>query len=615
MPPLTIAPILFRELVTAARRGRLQADRASYAALLLTIVLGTFGAWYYVEGGQVSHHLMARVGWQSFLWILVAHAFVIMGGAIKGAQSIAAEKDRRTLDFVLATPLGNAEIVVGKLAACLAGFFATVGAGLPVVLLLNVLGGVDLRLILLAYAGFASTVFFVVAVSIWISTGAPGARRATSVSMLCIFAWLFVPVFVPVFLPRTGFSLPGFLFTANAWLLASSPVGVMNRFVGGAPSASGLVHAVAWMAGLQVAGGIVLLLGAVARLRSAYRVNLGGDGFGLGAARQRPVWRFRPRPPVSDDPILWREMYTSRSGIVAKLFGLLIASAMYAILAYWTFFFARRAFVELWRNGYASGLMTAERPEYNLMIRFFLTGPDANAPPDLARVDFNLFLRYATTPLVFLLTLVTVGVAAELIAIERTRETWNSLIATPLAPREIARSTMLASLWRLRGLFLTLLVLWTIGLLAGAIHPLGFLLASLAVAAWTWLLLVLGLLASLRAKDQTAATNRSLSLLILPLVSAALPFLLPARISSVLWGAGSTPFVTWLSLVSYRDVSAALHYSVYPHLAWAGIATGEGASSVLAACLLGIILPALGGLWSWRHLLAHFDRLIGRPSR
>jgi hypothetical protein len=67
--------------------------------------------------------------------------------------------------------------------------------------------------------------------------------------------------------------------------------------------------------------------------------------------------------------------------------------------------------------------------------------------------------------------------------------------------------------------------------------------------------------------------------------------------------------------VSYRDVRAAVQYSVYPHLAWAGIATGEGASSVLATCLLGIILPALGGLWSWRYLLAHFDRLIGRPSR
>jgi len=103
--------------------------------------------------------------------------------------------------------------------------------------------------------------------------------------------------------------------------------------------------------------------------------------------------------------------------------------------------------------------------------------------------------------------------------------------------------------------------------------------------------------------------------MLLPIFSGVLPFLLPARLSSVLMGAGSSPFVTWLSLVSYRDVRAALHYSVYPHIAWAGIATGEGPVSVLAACLLGIIVPALGGLWTWRYLIAHFDRLIGRPFR
>ena len=39
-----------------------------------------------------------------------------------------------------------------------------------------------------------------------------------------------------------------------------------------------------------------------------------------------------------------------------------------------------------------------------------------------------------------------------------------------------------------------------------------------------------------------------------------LPFLLPSRWASVLLGAGSPPFVAWLSLVSYRDVRNALHF-------------------------------------------------------
>jgi len=611
---LTIVPIFRRELVVAARRGRLQADRATYAGLLLTIVLAAFGTWYYREKGHVTQHLMAGVAWWSFVGVVAVHSILIIGAASVGALSLAREKDRRTLDFLLATRLGNAEIVLGKLAASLAAFFMTIAAGLPVVLLLYVLGGVDPGLILLAYGGTASTTFFVVALAIWISTGALDFRRAANATTLCIVGWLSIPMLLPIALRPLGLRLPDYLFTANSWVAASSPLGLLTKFIGGTPSASGLLSAVGWMAGLQVGAGIVLVIGAIVRLRSAYRVNLGGDGHGLGAARKRAVWRFRPRPAVSDDPILWREMYTSRGGIFMQLVGLLILSVPTAALCYSTFFFGRRAFVELWRNGYAAGLTTAERPELNLMLRFFFTDPTASAPVDLARVDFNLFLRSATTPIVFILALVTAGIAGECISSERNRETWNSLIATPLTPRDILRSKLLSCLWRLRGLLATLLVLWMIGLVAGAIHPLGFLLPVLELAAWTWLLLLLGLLASVRAKDPSDSANRSLGLLILPLVSGFLPFVLPARMSSVLMGAGSVPFVTWLSLVSYRDVRAALHYSVYPNLAWAGIATGEGTISVLATCLLGIIGPALGGLWIWRYLITNFDRLIGRPS-
>jgi len=613
---LTIVPIFRRELVCAARRARLQSERSTYAGLLLTIVLGTFGARYYLEHGHVSNHLMAGVAQQSFLLIVAVHSImVLVGGPSLGALNLAREKDRRTLDFLLATRLSNTEIVLGALAASLAAFFMNFAAGLPIVLLLNLLGGVDPGLIVLAYGAIASMTFFTVALSIWISTGALDYRRAASVTALCIVAWLLVPMLAPLVLTGLRLRLPEPLFTMNSWALASSPLSLLTKFVGGMPSASALLYAVSWMTGLQVGAGIVLVLGAIARLRSAYRVNLGGDGHGLGAARKRPGWRIRPRPAVSDDPILWREMYTARGGIFMQLIGLLILSVPCAMLAYGTFFFARRAFGELWRNGYAAGVTTLERPEFNLMLRFFFTEPIGSAPLDLARVDFNLFLRSATTPIVFLLALMTAGVAADGISSERVRATWDSLIATPLAARDILRSKLLACLWRLRGLLLTLLVLWSIGLMAGAIHPLGFFLTALELAAWTWFLILLGLLASVRAKDPAESAGRALGLLILPVVSGIIPFLLPARLSSVLIGAGSTPFVTWLSLVSYRDVRAALHYSVFPNLAWAGIAAREGVIPVLATCLIGIIVPALGGLWIWRTLLANFDRLIGRPEK
>ena len=116
------------------------------------------------------------------------------------------------------------------------------------------------------------------------------------------------------------------------------------------------------------------------------------------------------------------------------------------------------------------------------MIRFLMSGAEVNPPADLARTEFNLYLRFITTPLVFLITLFAGAMAIEGIIRERTRETWDSLIATPLTARDILASNMLAALWRMRMILATLFALWTIGLATGAIHPAGYLVRCLVIA-------------------------------------------------------------------------------------------------------------------------------------
>jgi ABC-2 family transporter protein len=295
------------------------------------------------------------------------------------------------------------------------------------------------------------------------------------------------------------------------------------------------------------------------------------------------------------------------------LFGLLINLGIYGALGYFTYFFARPALIEVWQHGYTSGITSAERPEWNLMIRFFMSGYGVNAPADIARTELNLFLRNITTPLIFLIMLVAAGMASEAIISERARETWGSLIATPLSAREILRSKMLAALWRVRLLLATLLGLWTIGLACGAIHPLGFVVSVLVLAALLWFMLVFGTYISIEAKDMAAATGPMTGLVLLMTGWGALPFLLPIRLSSVVLGAGSPPFVAFLSLASYRDVRNAFHYPVYPFLRWIQISTGEGPLWVALTCLAGVIIPGVAGFYFWRFSLTHFDRMIGRP--
>jgi ABC-type transport system involved in multi-copper enzyme maturation permease subunit len=624
-------PILRSELASTSRRSGLQSGRATFAFLMMAIVVGTFGAWYYWESGVVSHQLMARVAAQSFYWVMMVHSTIILASATSGALSIAGEKDRQTLGFLLATRLSNAEIILGKLTVRMATVLSTIAAGLPVVLLLDTLGGVDLRLILLAYGGTLSTSFFVLAMAIWCSSGAENVRRASSFTGLLILLWMGVPIWLgatPI-MSRLGIRVPGFVLSVNAWFLASNPLSLLTRFVAwGGTSAGALVYAVAWMSGLQVAAGAAFIVAAIARLRSAYRANMGGDGHRLTRRWNIAAFRVFPKRPMGDDPILWKTMQIyPRANLFLQILGLLIAAACWTALATSTFFFARPAFIELWNHGFHSGAAADVRPEFNLAVRFFSIDPGTRAPADSARVDFNLFIRGITIAIAVFLALLTATTAFEAIAVERRRSTWSSLIATPLSGREILRSLMLSALWRLRWLTITMFALLTIGLVGGAIHPLGYVAAILVQAASTWWLLTMGTLSAVRSIERAerdggrgdsvaVAASRGLGgMLLLPLGSAVLPFLLAGPLGSVVWGALSPPFMLWLVLVSWREMRSSLREPIYPCLAWIGTTLRDTPLTVGAALLIGIGVPALWGYRNWRYTVANFDRLVGRPWR
>jgi ABC-type Na+ efflux pump permease subunit len=612
---MTIVPIFKRELLAVARRGREPWNRSAFVLIMLAIVLGTFTAWYVSGGQQATNHMMTIAAAWSFFFVFTLHITVILDACLgQSARCIAEEKERRTLDFLLTTRLDNAEIILGKLAARMVVFVITAAAGLPVILLLNRLGGVDGWLIFLGYICVASLGFFFSALSIWTSVTAADSRRAGARALLLIVAWLWLPFAVAFILPRFGLHLPVWVMTANAWLLASSPLGLLLKWPGMVAS-RGFVDAIAWMCGLQVVGGLICLVGAIAQLRSAYRAQVSHEARGIVGRFFFPPWRFRPRPAVGDDPILWRERYTGRPRGLARLIDVVVQLIIGVAIVYPTGFFGWRALKEVWTHGYASGLAAAERPEFNLVMRFFVITGTSNEPADLARMDFNIFLRSITSSLSFVLLLSVAGFVVEGIIAEKMRETWSSLIATPLSAREILRAKILVAFWRLRRLFGTLIFLWGLGLVTGAIHPLGFVLTVLALCASTWFLAAWGLLCAIGAKSNAEASNPSVSLALVLIGSAALPFVLPAGFSSVLLGAGSPPFVIWLAQFSYRDLLNAMQYPVFPLLSWVGIKTGEGPFLVAATCFVGILAPALAGTFVWRRAVARFDRVIGRPWR
>ena len=447
---MDIRPILNRELLVATRRKGLWGTRGFFAGMLLTIVLSTFAARYYWDRGKMSDQdIMALVAFQGFLWMLLAHWIVILGVFLgQAAPSIALEKDRRTLDFLLASQLSNAEIVLGKLAACMTMLVAGFASGFPIMLLLHLLGGIDLQLILLGYAGLLTTSFFMISLAIWISTDAPDVRIAASATVLVWMAWLIGPFFVSTIFPRVGLRLPGFLLTVNAWVLTSSPLGLLLKIAGGVrvnKSARGCRRLDVWSAsrrrryslssGRSLACARRIASTSVATPRPWPRGSSVRAGAGVPSLRSVTI------------PILWREMHTSRTGFLGQAVGLVISLGIYGAVTYFTFFFARPALSEVWTNGYSSGITSAEQPEMNMVVRLFMPDAEFNTPADFARTDFNLYLRFVTTPLVFLITLVASGMAAE----SMTRRAHSRDLGQLARHSALRATSSAATFWQLCG--------------------------------------------------------------------------------------------------------------------------------------------------------------------
>src|SRR5262249_5401462 len=156
-------PVLFYDLVRAARRRRHFLFRGLYTVCLLLLLCWVWWAWtvnrpYTGEGLQAQE---ASAFATSFFYTFMIAQFVILAVLTPAytAGAIAEEKDRKTLEFILATDLRDREIVLGKLTARLANLGGLLLAGLPVLGFLQFLGGVDPALVV---AGFLATVLTVV---------------------------------------------------------------------------------------------------------------------------------------------------------------------------------------------------------------------------------------------------------------------------------------------------------------------------------------------------------------------------------------------------------------------------------------------------------------------
>jgi hypothetical protein len=172
---------------------------------------------------------------------------------------------------------------------------------------------------------------------------------------------------------------------------------------------------------------------------------------------------------------------------------------------------------------------------------------------------------------------------------------------------------MLGAVWKTRWGIALLLALWSAGMLTGSLHPLGVSAALALLLAALWFVAALGIRASLIARDVAHATTRT----IVPLILLSCTFALcywPSRMSSVVTGAGSIPFVNCVCLISYREFGEVFGQWRYSFLDTLGIATNEGAGRVLTTLLIAAAGYTAAAAWFTLAVFRRFDIIAGRPT-
>ena len=104
------------------------------------------------------------------------------------AGAIADEKQKKTIQFLLVTDLRNHEIVLGKLGSRMAHLGLLLLAGLPVLGVMQFLGGVDPHLVLAGFAGTAVTLASAAGVSLLASVIARPPRSALLLAYVFIIS-------------------------------------------------------------------------------------------------------------------------------------------------------------------------------------------------------------------------------------------------------------------------------------------------------------------------------------------------------------------------------------------------------------------------------------------
>lgn len=405
---MLFGPIFTIEVLTSARRVRAFALRTVFALALLLVMWTSYVATF-LRHDQTSISAAASFAaafFNGFTFVQVT-AMLLLAPAAVGSL-VAKERERRTIEYLFATDLSNAEIVLGKLAAGLLNLAGLLLAGLPILALAMLFGGIGPERLVAAYVVAFSTMVCVSCVSLSVSIWTSRSRDAVIQSYLVVVLFLFAPFFLSGLID---------LLPASAWwrwlaeqLLACNPYGFQfallpSAFGGGM---SGIWQLLQELLRNQAILACACLMIAIVGIRRAHLRSLAVPTKRRISIASRFTWR----PGLGARAMLWKELFVGRprgklAWFIRISVGLLLA--VYAVQMVWLFLDAIQS--------------------------------------DAAAERYEFFVVFAGTALA-LFSLLMIGVrASQSVAIERERDTWLAVLSTPMPSSEIVFSKLAGSLY------------------------------------------------------------------------------------------------------------------------------------------------------------------------
>jgi len=480
-------PVFALDAMRVGRRLSTFAARWVYLLVLVSVLVVFFYSWWrdlHAPGGVVHPSVLTRFA-ESFFWVYTVTQFLAVCALTPAftAATITDEKERKTLDFLLITDLTGREIVFGKLAVRFGVLFTLVLAGLPVVALMQFFGGIEPRLLFLTAGMTLVSVLSLSAVGMCLSVLLRRTRDAVAAAYGLPAAYVFFSLYFLANVPRASgwHEYAVYFASGNPFYVGSQ----LDR----AFSAGGVPPVAAWYVGVHAAVGVLGFAVAAFRLRSS------AEGRGIagakprGAARRLFAWAIgrrteaRPHQPVGDRPVRWREVHVepgSTSGLIHRLLVLVVLAA-----------------VGLPFLGIVYDALVASHSYYR-------------SPWEMFQRQTQAWVCAVTCGLGVIMMLRATVRGAGAVAGERDRDTWVSLITTPLPTHDILHGKWLGCVLGQRDAIALLLAVWAVGVLTGSVAPLSLLLTAVALAAYLAAFAWLGIRSSVTARNTRLAVARAL---------------------------------------------------------------------------------------------------------